>query len=752
VSDATLDSFATFGELLRYLRKRARLTQKELGIAVGYSETYITRLEGNTRLPDPGAVRAVFVDALGLHDEPELVRRLVELARTAHGDSPSTGLVPAVPRHNLPAPLNRFVGRDHEITDVQRALASTRLLTLTGAGGVGKTRLAIEVAPQVRADYPDGVWLVELAPLADPALVPNAVAAALGVTLSGERAREVLAESLRGKHLLLVLDNCEHLIEACAALAEALLRACPALHILATSREALNIPGEGMWRVPPMAAAESARLFADRARSAAPDFALTARTAPLVERICARLDGIPLAIELAAARVRALPVEQIAARLDDRFRLLTGGTRTALPRQQTLRGSIDWSYDLLSEPERALLRRLAAFAGGWTLEAAEAVCAGGGVEAGDVLDLLTRLVDKSLVAAQTDEGGEVTRYGLHETIRQYAAEKLAERGEADAARRRHARYYLGFVRENAPPVLRRTGEPVQYPFGAGTTPWLRRLEGERDNLRAALAWGLREATDPGDVDAGVQLALWLSELWRVRGSRSEAGAWLERALGHTDPAARTRTRAQLLNALADSVLHAGDVARADALTREALAIYRERGDRYGTMITLSQGHLSQGGPAEAQAVLAEWLALAHDLSQGHFSQGGRRRRRPSSRSGWPWRTTWATRGTPASRCCTWGTHTTPRGTCRGPRRCTPRASPPSPRARRGTGWGCGSGRGACCGGGGSRSAAWPRPRRRWRSSGGPEASTASPSSCTGWATWPCPGATRHRPGGTTGKP
>jgi non-specific serine/threonine protein kinase len=627
MSDATVDSFATFGELLHYLRKRAQLTQRELGQAVGYSEAHVNRLESGQRLPDTDTVRAQFVAALGLQREPELAARLTQLAESAQGiretrpasrdeHQPAATPVPT----NLPAQLTRFIGREQDVAEVRRLLAANRLVTLTGVGGCGKTRLALEVAAQVPADYPDGVWLTQLAPLADPALVPNAVAAALGLTLSGERAREVVAESLRGKHLLLVLDNCEHLVGACADLAEGLLRACPLLAILATSREPLNCAGEDVWRVPAMAAGEAVRLFAERARSVAPGFALTDRTAPLVERICARLDGIPLAIELAAARVRSLPVEQIAARLDDRFRLLTGGTRTALPRQQTLRGSIDWSYDLLSEPERLLLGRLSVFAGGWTLEAAEAVGAGEGVEPGDVLDLLTRLVDKSLVAAQTGEGGEVARYGLHETIRQYAGEKLTERGEAEAARRRHVRFYLGFVQANAPPVIRRTGEPVQFALGAGTLAWVRRLDPERDNLRAALAWGLNEAQEAGDVDAGVQLAVWLFEFWMVRGPRSEGGEWLERAAAHTDPAARTRTRSQLLNALAEFVLYTGDAARAEALAREAVSIRRELGDGYGTMITLHRLYsTSHATPAERRAILEEWLSRARDLGDARYA-------------------------------------------------------------------------------------------------------------------------------------
>jgi predicted ATPase/transcriptional regulator with XRE-family HTH domain len=620
-------TYTTFGALLKHLRRRARLTQRELGIAVGYSETQITRLEGDTRVPDPGVVRALFIDALDLQNEPQWARLLVEMAEAASG-KPDDGraalpVVQSPPtRTNLPTLLTRFIGREHELAEVIRLVGANRLVTLTGAGGSGKTRLALAAGMAVQSDpmFPDDVWLAELAPLADAGPLTQTVAAAFGLHTMSRPALAVLTDYLADRQALLILDNCEHLIGACAELAEALLRACPRLHILATSREGLNIPGEDIWRVPSLAAAESALLFAERARSAAPGFAPTERTAPVIERICARLDGIPLAIELAAARVRSLPVEQIAARLDDRFRLLTGGARTALPRQQTLRGSIDWSYDLLGEPERRLLGRLAVFAGGWELEAAEAVGAGAGVEPGDVLDLLTRLVDKSLAAAQTGEGGEVTRYGLHETIRQYAAEKLAERGEADEARRRHARYYLTLVQETAPAVMRHTGMPVQFGLTVGCVPWLRRLDAERDNLRAALAWGLREARETQDVDTGVQLALWQFVFWSIRGPRPEGREWLERALAHTDPAARPQTRARLLSALVDFVQPMGEGTAAEALAREALAICRQRGDRYDLMIALWRfadlGHVSA---AERRGAIEEWLSIARGLKDARYT-------------------------------------------------------------------------------------------------------------------------------------
>jgi predicted ATPase len=322
------------------------------------------------------------------------------------------------PQHNLPRSLTRFIGRKQQIAEVTARMATTPLLTLTGTGGLGKTRLALQVASEVLPDYLDGVWLVELATLSEPGLVPQRVATALGVREEpGRPLVETLTEYLQPRQLLLVLDNCEHLIGACAQLAQRLLEACPDLRLLATSREGLGVPGEALFRVPTLAVPipppppveqltqyEAVRLFIDRALLGQLSFAVTNANAPAVAEVCHRLDGIPLAIELAAARVKALPVEQIAARLDDRFKLLTGGSRTGLPRQQTLRAAIDWSYELLSEPERSLLRRLSVFVGGFPLEAAEAVGTGEGTELEDVLDLLTSLVQKSLAQYEEAEG------------------------------------------------------------------------------------------------------------------------------------------------------------------------------------------------------------------------------------------------------------------------------------------------------------------------------------------------------------
>ena len=331
------------------------------------------------------------------------------------------------------------------MTDVRRILADDRLVTLTGAGGVGKTRLAVQVAAQMAAEFGDGVWYVDLAPITDPDLVPVAVARALGLPdQPGRSTMDTLLRFIGDRRMLVVLDNCEHLLDACAALVVALLGGCPRLTLLATSREPIGVPGEVTWRVPSLSLADEAiELFTDRARRARPDFRLTDDNAATVTEICRRLDGMPLAIELAAARVRALSLTEIVDSLHDRFRLLTGGARTAVRRQQTLRASVDWSHALLTEPERILFRRLAVFMGGFDLDAAQAVAGGGEVERYQVLDLLTLLVDKSLVVAENASGR--TRYRLLETVRQYALEKLGESGEADAVRARHRDHYTAMA-------------------------------------------------------------------------------------------------------------------------------------------------------------------------------------------------------------------------------------------------------------------------------------------------------------------
>ena len=371
---------------------------------------------------------------------------------------PVTALTEARPartgkqRTNLPVPVTSFIGRERELSQLRRLLPNTRLLTLVGIGGIGKTRLALELTAEVVDAYRDGVWFVDFAPLVDPALAMSAVAQVLGVSETAKKTvLTALCEQLKPRELLLVFDNCEHLLEACARLADVLLHAAAGLALVVTSREPLNIAGEQTYPVPPLTlpdsaagaqsvtGSEAAQLFVERARQQQPQFELTPACAPLVAELCIHLDGIPLALELAAARVRSLSIAQINARLDDRFRLLTGGTRTALPRHQTLRGALDWSYGLLSEQERVVLRRLAIFVGGFTLEAAASVASDEAIDEFTVSDLLGQLVARSLVTADTNDVG--ARYRLLETTRAYAMEKLAEAGETDAIKRRHAEHF-----------------------------------------------------------------------------------------------------------------------------------------------------------------------------------------------------------------------------------------------------------------------------------------------------------------------
>ncbi len=514
------------------------------------------------------------------------------------------------PPDNLPLQLTSFVGREREMAEVKRLLANQRLLTLTGPGGCGKTRLVLRVAQDLVEEFEDGVWLVELASLSDPAVMAQTVAFTLGVREQpGRSLTETLADYLRPREMLLVLDNCEHLVEACADLTDALLRACPGLRILATSRETLGIAGETSWLVPSLSLPagrhppaieempryEAVRLFIERTTAVLPGFTLTDRNTQAVAQVCQRLDGIPLAIELAAARARVLAVEQIAARLDGCFRLLAAGSRTALPRHRTLRATIDWSHELLSEEERALFRGLSVFAGGFTLEAVEAVCAGEGIEEDEVLDLLSHLVDKSLVVVE-ERGGEA-RYRLLETVRQYGHEKLLESEAAEAIRRRHASFFLALAEEVEPKLK-----------GGESRLWLERLEIEHDNLRAALRW----AADAGEVETQLRLAGALWWFWLRNGHLSEGRRWLEDALERVEASARTAARAKVL--WGAGFLAFSQVSHPAARSRleESAGICREIGDRRGLASALSFMSLvmaHQGDPAEARPLAEEGVRL-----------------------------------------------------------------------------------------------------------------------------------------------
>jgi non-specific serine/threonine protein kinase len=553
---------------------------------------------------------------LGVNNKQRAILRAGELG-LLETLLPAASLPPGPPKaaHNLPLPLTSFIGRKQDIQAVKHHLTSHRsgrLLTLTGAGGSGKTRLALHVSAKLLSAFPGGVWFIALAPLADPTRVPHSLLSTLGLNERADRsAIALLTDFLQPKQTLLILDNCEHLLHACAQLAEALLRACPTLHILATSREALGLPGERPYLVPTLTTPdpkratldalphyEAVQLFVERAQTALPGFALTHANALAVAQICHQLDGIPLALELAAARVKTLRAEQIAARLKPGFRLLVGGARTALPRHQTLHALIDWSHDQLSAPERTLLRRLAVFVGGWTLEAAEAVGVGGEVEAEAVLELLTQLANKSLLIVKREPGHEA-RYRMLETIRQYARERLSEAGD-EAQTRRHLDFFLLWAERIEPSVR-----------GPQQIEWLDQIEAEHDNLRAALEWSLSRA-DSGE--ASLRLAGALGFFWNDRGYRSEGRAWLARALARPDASSAKAARAKALCVAGFLARPQGDVTTAKALLEESVRLWQALGAAGQNGLARALGTLSEavrelGDPATARATAAESVAL-----------------------------------------------------------------------------------------------------------------------------------------------
>jgi len=518
------------------------------------------------------------------------------------------------PRSNLPRPLTSFVGRERELADLQTALARSRLLTLTGSGGVGKTRLAISVAGAVLNRFADGVRLVELASLQDPDLVVQTVVAAVGLKEQpGKPLTQTLTEGLHERHLLLLLDNAEHLLDACARLTDTILRQCPNVTVLVTSRERLGVPGELTYRVPSLtvpdpndevssqriAGYESVRLFIERAQLHHPQFTVTNENAPALANICRRLDGIPLAIELAAARVRSMSLEEIAQRLDQRFGLLTGGARTLPPRQRTLRAIIDWSVDLLSESECALFCALSTFSGGFTLEAVERVYAGDEIGPFDVLDLLTALVDKSLVLAEGRAAA--TRYRLLETMHHYASEQLRARGTQARWSQRHFAHFFSIAQEAETQL---TGKEQQA--------WLDRLETEHDNVRAALA---RSSATGGDAERGLRMATAVSRFWLVRGYLAEGHAWLGKLLSAA-PEADKAVRAKALNWGGVFAWKQGDYAAAADFYARSLAIRRELNDRGGVGAVLNnQGLLAyeQGDYRAARTLHEESLAIDREL-------------------------------------------------------------------------------------------------------------------------------------------
>ena len=514
---------------------------------------------------------------------------------------------------NLPTQLSAFIGRERELSQIKQQLGKNRLVTLTGSGGVGKTRLAIQVASELLNEYGNGVWLVELAPITNPELVAQTVCAALDIAPQGNLpALQVLTDYLKEKRLLLIVDNCEHLIDTCAQICGTLLHACPNLRIIASSREALGVEGENAYRVPSLSLpnphdklemiekCEAVKLFIERANAVLPEFGINVTNAPVVAQICHRLDGIALAIELAASRVKLLKVEQIAARLDDAFRLLTGGSRTALPRQQTLRALIDWSYNLLSHEERTVLRRLSIFMGGWTLEAAESVC-----DNPNMLDLLSHLVDKSLVAVDLEHGNE-PRYYLLETIRQYAREKLNESSESVLIRNRHMEYFCTLGKRFEPGLR-----------GPDQVALLDNLDMELDNLRTALEWALDH-----NIPEGLRLASGLHWFWHLRNHRGDGIGWLDKFLSAEAEHSSLRSsesdavdRARALQNLGFLAANQGKTSKAILCAQESLALCEKMVGmegiflRAGCFLALGAFALFGGDLAQARTLAEQSLEL-----------------------------------------------------------------------------------------------------------------------------------------------
>ena len=523
--------------------------------------------------------REALADRLGTDPSPELSAVHTAVLRGEIVPAPAPG-PEAAHRTNMPTGLTSFVGRDADVVKVRELLGDYRLTTLIGPGGAGKTRLAVEASRTLLDQMPDGVWLVEFDRVTEPADLPAAVLAALGLreqSLMGASGDPIdrLTAALRDRAALLVLDNCEHVITAAATLADRVLADCPRLRILATSREPLNINGESVWPVEPLAlpaadvelgvaelmSYDAVRLLVDRVRAVRPGFDITDDAVPAVSAICRALDGMPLAIELAAARLRTMTVVQLASRLDDRFRLLTGGNRTAMTRHQTLRAVVDWSWELLSDAERALLRRVTVFAGGVTVEAAERVCAGGPVQTSEVLDLLTALADKSLLMAEGDD--EAPRYRMLETIRAYGRERLDEAGELDAVRQAYARFFVELA-ETAEPHLRR----------AEQLEWGRRLEAEHDNLHAAM----RSAIALGDAQLAVRMVNAAGWYWWFGGHKAEGIQLATEALelpGEVDAATRATGAAMIAYFITAGL---GDLRQAEPWIREAQSLAKELAD------------------------------------------------------------------------------------------------------------------------------------------------------------------------------
>jgi predicted ATPase/DNA-binding XRE family transcriptional regulator len=562
----------SFGVWLRKQRRALDLSRQAFADEVGCAEVTLRRIEAGTLKPSK-ELASLLVEKLGI---PEAERtQWISFARGGPGPALPLSLSPSSkPITNLPAGLTSFIGRQKELSEIIRLITKHRLVTLTGSGGIGKTRLSIKVGEQIAGDYLDGVWLVELAPILDPSLVPHTTALSIGLREDPKlRIIDSLCDYLHEKRMLLLFDNCEHVLDAAAQLIDTLLKTCHQLKILTTSREPLNMTGEAIYRVPSLGLPnlqqildtfrdnESLQLFEERAQLVRFDFSLTLENVVSVAQICQRLDGIPLAIELAAAKVAVFSTEQIANQLNDSFNLLTGGSRTALPRHRTLRAAIDWSYNLLTSTEQVLFERLSVFVDGWTLEAAESVCNGGSVKREDVLNLLEQLINKSLVIIE--EAGHEARYRMLETIRQYAHEKLAESGESEAVRGRHLDFFLA--------VALRFEQEVH---SSQSSNWMQRVNSEHGNLREAMNW----AGDSGQAPSGLRLGFALHYYWLTYGYWSLGRESLERLLARPEAAEHTKVRADALNLAGDLATQQGDLKAAWTLLKESKAIGMEMGE------------------------------------------------------------------------------------------------------------------------------------------------------------------------------
>lgn len=663
------------GDLItQHLHRKAGLNQSVLDAGIDQPRSVVGLMCQGQRLTGPLARNRVVSiihwlyeqEVLSTVDEANLLLKAAEMAALNPGQADEARLLRGLHGHEtqvqpatqpaasarlqsrshsrLPSSLTSFIGRHREIGELIDLLSAptTRLLTLIGPGGCGKTRLALEAAHQIESKFDKRTYWVDLAQISDPALLPQSVAGALGLREQTDvPLLDTVIEALQEDNILLVMDNCEHIVEACAHLLEALLQSCPNVQIVATSREVVDIPGETIWLVPSLSLpknelqvessklpvgsidsnnmqpsicsfqpatlleSEAAQLFVERAVAESPQFALTAQNAAAIITICNRLDGIPLALELAAARMKILTAEQLAARLDDAFHLLSGNRRLALPRHQTLRATIDWSYNLLDHTEQTLLRRLALFSGGFTLPASEAVCSGAGIAPTEILDLLSRLVEKSLVQViQLEQDGEA-RYRMLETIRQYAREKLQASGELDEVALRHRDWCLAFAEQVETKL-----------YGDEQTSWVQRLEAEHDNVRTALQW----THEHSDIAAGLRFVGALSSFWDIRGYWSERQTWLGAFLqrqpaDHEDRQVRV-LRAKVLAKAGYLAGQQGDATRALNLLQESLQIYRSLDDKPGiayVLWTLGWILRNQGATEQAIAYSQEGLKLYRAL-------------------------------------------------------------------------------------------------------------------------------------------